>query len=119
MKLLPLTALALAGCAQLQAIGITPASAPMLLAVAAEMRAGANVIRADARGDRLAVRLWCFRIRQARTGADGTIVLGMSEDAKAALHRSRDLTDDVCVAAGVPAAGPVSAEVAPPPTSSL
>lgn len=106
--LLPLL---LAGCAFVQAFGITPASAPLLVAVAAELRAGANVIRADARGDTLGVRVWCFRIRQAREGFNGTAGLQLAPEPKAALARSRDLTENVCTNAGVPAVGPMTAPI--------
>lgn len=106
-RFVSLCLLPLAGCAALSAAGITPASAPMILAVAAEMRAGANVIRANAAGDRLNVQLWCFRIRQARTAVNGTVRLQMSEDVRAALDESRRLTEDVCNAAGVPVTKPI------------
>jgi hypothetical protein len=117
-----LGAVLLMGCAALSAVGITPANAPLLAAVAGEMRAGANVIRANARGDTVAVRLSCFRIRQLRAGFNGTVGLQLSADVNAALAESRRLTDDVCTEAGVPAVGPVTVtlpddpQLAPPPS---
>lgn len=107
----PLVALSLSGCAALQMAGITPASAPALVAISAETAAGAQVIRAEARGDRLAVRLWCFRIRQAREGFNATAALQLGEEPKRALARSRDLTEGVCEQAGVSVALPSPAAV--------
>lgn len=115
LYLLPLATLSLSGCAALGSIGLTPASAPFLVAVAAELRAGANVIRANAAGNTLAVQISCFRIRQARIGVDGTIALQFSENVKAALAESRWLTESVCIAAGVPAYEPLAAQPNPEP----
>lgn len=95
--ILPLT-----GCAALSAVGLTPASAPFLTAVAVETRAGAEVIRASARGDALGVRLHCFRIRQARIGFNGTAGLQLSDLVRHELEESRVLTERVCAEAGVP-----------------
>lgn len=109
MKLLTIAAacLILSGCSALTAAGITPQSAPMLMAVAAETRAGANVIRAKAAGNLLAVQIWCFRIRQARTAVNGTVRLQMSNDVRDALDESRRLTEQACVDAGVPLIRPL------------
>ena len=99
--LIPALALSLTGCAFASAAGLTPASAPLLAAVAGEMRAGANAIRAHARGDTMAVQIHCFRIRQLRAGFDGTMGLQLAEEPRADLARSRALTEAVCLQAGV------------------
>ncbi len=88
-------ALSLPGCAALSSVGITPASAPPLLAIAAETRAAANCIR-DQDAGRPPNRVTTIRIRNARRAFDVTAGMTLSENARGFVQESRDDADLVC-----------------------